>query len=475
MEHISYFAYSVSIVDFEQVINYWLDYWHDLHKSRSQLIIIKSFYFFSLGSACSHVAALLFKLEACCRIQENKSAVTSQLCKWNRSRKSAEPSLLKNINFKRPKKDDLPQEPLDKNAEANYTMKRFHSSQVSIPIEKIKQLKQIVPNAAFFKIVNLDKQESAEFFISSDTDTANHSELNCIPEPLTSFYDATAINLSSEKLAVLCAKIYGEYVASYSQVSFDNLTEIIKLQNLSSAWKLHRGGRITASNFHEVCHQRSETQQTGKNSLLNKLMNYTSSVNTPALNYGRQNESRARKLYQQNSEQHHNCFVIKTTGLHVRSDLPFIGASPDALIECKCHGKGLLEIKCPRKYRDGLKDWEKDKTFPINADKTIKTNHKYYSQIVICDCDLFIWTPIENSTVTVRVLKDDKFCKSMLQMLKQYFFNILLPELVTRKFDLCDNKQENYCYCKWPCFESMIARVPIYKITIRGLVGIDCQ
>ena len=249
------------------------------------------------------------------------------------------------------------------------------------------------------------------------------------------------------------------------QVSFDNLTEITKLQNSSSVWKVHRGGHITASNLHEVSHQRSETQQTGKNSLLNKLMNYTSSVNTPALNYGRQNESRARKLYQQNSEQHHNCFVIKTTGLHVRSDLPFIGASPDALIECKCHGKGLLEIKCPRKYRDGLKDWEKDKTFPINADKTIKTNHKYYSQIqgqmLVLDryyCDLFIWTPIENSTVTVRVLKDNTFCESMLQKLKQYFFDVLLPEVVTRKFDICaDNKQRNYCYCKRPCFEPMIA------------------
>ena len=61
-------------------------------------------------------------------------------------------------------------------------------------------------------------------------------------------------------------------------------------------------------------------------------MNYTSSVNTPALNYGRQNESRARKLYQQNSEKHRSCFVIKTTGLHIRSDILFIGASPDAFI-----------------------------------------------------------------------------------------------------------------------------------------------
>ena len=41
-------------------------------------------------------------------MQGNKISVTSQLCAWNRSRKSAEPALLENINFKRPKKGQLP-------------------------------------------------------------------------------------------------------------------------------------------------------------------------------------------------------------------------------------------------------------------------------------------------------------------------------------------------------------------------------
>ena len=62
---------------------------------------------FSLGSVCSHVAALLFKLEACVRIQQNKTAVTSQLCAWNQSRKRAEPAMLQNISFKRPKKEQI--------------------------------------------------------------------------------------------------------------------------------------------------------------------------------------------------------------------------------------------------------------------------------------------------------------------------------------------------------------------------------
>ena len=149
----------------------------------------------------------------------DKSAVTSHLCEWNCCCKSAEPTALKNIDFKRPKKDDLQQELLHEITEANYTMKRFS---LSIPFEKFQQLKQIVPNVVFFKIVTLDKQEYAKSFINLDTDAADDSELNW--------------------------------------------------------WSSYK-----TSIFHEVCHQRSETKQTRKNSLLNKLMNFTSAVDAPAL------------------------------------------------------------------------------------------------------------------------------------------------------------------------------------------------
>ena len=44
----------------------------------------------------------------------------------------------------------------------------------------------------------------------------------------------------------------------------------------------------------------------------------------------------------------------------------------------------------------------------------------------------------------------------MLQTLKQYFFNVLLPDVVTRKTGACAGKmQQNYCYCKQSCFEPM--------------------
>ena len=73
---------------------------------------IYSTYFthFRQGSACTPLAAVLFKLEACVRNNLNKVAVTSMLCRWNRSCKNAELALLQMINFKMiVERDQLPQ------------------------------------------------------------------------------------------------------------------------------------------------------------------------------------------------------------------------------------------------------------------------------------------------------------------------------------------------------------------------------
>ena len=204
-------------------------------------------------------------------------------------------------------------------------------------------------------------------------------------------------------------------------------------------------------------------------SLLNKLMLYTTTLNVQAITYGQENEKRAWTQYKTLSLQEHQNFVIQNTGLHINAEFPYLGASPDGLIQYDCHGKGVLEIKCLHNYRYGLKNWQQDKTFPIDENHQIKVDPKYYYQIqgqmFILNwdyCDFFIWSPgtftDHPNYLKIHVEKNDEFKNAMFVKLQNYFFKVLLPEVVTHKNDICaDNKQKYHCFCRRPCFEPMIA------------------
>ena len=69
-------------------------------------------------------------------------------------------------------------------------------------------------------------------------------------------------------------------------------------------------------------------------------------------------------------------------------------------------------------------------------------------------CDFFVWTPVENDYLLVRIERDEDFISKALPKLEDYFFAVLLPEVVSRKNDLSSgNKQEHYCICQRPYFE----------------------
>ena len=51
-------------------------------------------------------------------------------------------------------------------------------------------------------------------------------------------------------------------------------------------------------------------------------------------------------------------------GLHVDVQYPYMGASPDGIINCECCGKGVLEIKCPFCVKnETIDDATNNKTF----------------------------------------------------------------------------------------------------------------
>ena len=300
---------------------------------------------------CSHVTVLLFKLEACVRNQQNKTAVTSQLWAWNRSRRKAEPAMLQNIDFKRPKKELIvPAEINNKvDPETNFSLSALSFLKSAALQTKLQELKDIAPNAAIFTSFPIQK-DICDFSIDSGDErlTADKCDNNLLPEPLASLFDYEAVNLENALLKEHSLKLFTQYKETYNQRCFDRLTELTKKQNLCKILNFFRAGKITASDFHSVIHTRNSI------SFLNKLMQYvTPSSNLPNLKYGREMEERARGSYYTLIGPYRSNFTITKTGLHINADYPHLGASPDGIIDCDCCGKGLVEIKYPRRYLTG--------------------------------------------------------------------------------------------------------------------------
>ena len=194
-------------------------------------------------------------------------------------------------------------------------------------------------------------------------------------ELLTSLFDYEAVDLEKALLKEHSLNIFTQYKETYNQQCFDRFTELTKTQSLSKIWNVHRAGRITASNYHNVIHTRSSI------SLSNKLIQYkTPSSKLPNLNYGREMEERARRSYHTLPGSYHSNILISKTGLHINADFLHPGASPDGIIDCECCGKGLVEIKFPRKYSTGLKGWE-NKNFANDSSKNVKNDHPYFAQM----------------------------------------------------------------------------------------------
>ena len=66
-----------------------------------------------------------------------------------------------------------------------------------------------------------------------------------------------------------------------------------------------------------------------------------------ACQYGCNHEDSARQLYTQKLATEHEEFLVIQCGLILHPKFPFLGASIDGLVNCKCCNSGVLEIKCP--------------------------------------------------------------------------------------------------------------------------------
>lgn len=163
---------------------------------------------------------------------------------------------------------------------------------------------------------------------------------------------------------------------------------------------------------------------------------------------GRIHEDDARREYIKYMEsKSHIDFKVQSSGLVINPSYPFIGASPDGVFTGSCCGEGLLEIKCPFKYRDVSpisNDALRDKNYFLQrytaGEIHLKSSHTYYHQVQgqmavkqLPFCDFVCWT--QKGLFVEQIQEEKDYVSKYMPNLRRFFLKYLLPELLTHKYD----------------------------------------
>lgn len=281
-----------------------------------------------------------------------------------------------------------------------------------------------------------------------------------LPPLLTSLHTTKCTTMTEEELIMACQDAF----VNKLEITPDEalyLEESTRLQSQSILWHQHRIGRITASKFFAVVRTSIDSPSP---SLIKDLMEMKvqSRKTVPALQWGVENEPKAREQYIEIIQEEHEKFVCTLSGLCVNPKYPHLGATPDGIVKCECCGKGLIEIKCPYKYNKTHPHGVKDSKFCLQHDNgkvQLKMSHEYYYQIqgqlAVCEleyCDFICWTPLG---IHIECILADRelFNGTIKPALDAFFTNVLLPLLLTGRTHQEQSgssqllEQDSYCWC----------------------------
>ncbi|XP_056005483.1 uncharacterized protein LOC125659233 [Ostrea edulis] len=153
--------------------------------------------------------------------------------------------------------------------------------------------------------------------------------------------------------------------------SINAIEKATRGQATNKKWFSERSWRITASRFGEIS---KITPRRNIKKLLQRMLK-CKSIDTAATLHGKNYEKKALKAFEK-----YECVKTKQCGLFISHERPYLGASPDAVVD----NKGIVEVKCPFTGR-------KDKILPGKNFSFLQTNeegqtvlrksHPYYDQI----------------------------------------------------------------------------------------------
>ncbi|CAN8006948.1 unnamed protein product [Ixodes hexagonus] len=128
----------------------------------------------------------------------------------------------------------------------------------------------------------------------------------------------------------------------------ERIEKSTRRQAVTIFWREVRYGRITASVLNKVQTMRDSTSP---KATLDLILQRSPPLDTEAIRWGVEKEPFSKKAYQDYVKTRHSDFRLRDVGFGVDGKDNFLGASPDGIWTCSCHGVGTLEVKCPWSLR----------------------------------------------------------------------------------------------------------------------------
>lgn len=417
-----------------------------------------------LGEVCSHVAAVLFYVDAAYR---NKTC-TEIPCQWviPSSVDNIPYSRIADIDFTRPKPGILPVkraahcnndcDMLSDPSDIECSSRPYHSTSSSVATINPNMTKPTTDHiTTFFNAVSKHKPSCLSLQLPySDSYIPQNEETVCSAVPsYRDLYSPQNEELTYSELINVCE----ETKPFLTREEILQIERETRDQYKSDVWFLQRAGRITASKMKSVCRTEPSSPSV---SLVDQIC-YPEKhrVSTEAIRWGCDHEGIAREAYIQSMETQHTDFYCFCSGLIIDEEHNFLAATPDAVTQCECHGNGVLEIKCPFSTRD----IDPEEAECLENGSLCKSHQYYYqiqTQLFVTGADFadFVVCTFPNCIPTLHVERiqiDDEFMVDCVEKATQFFSVAILPELLGKWFtrslvippEIESSSDYNYCYC----------------------------
>ncbi|KAL3861842.1 hypothetical protein ACJMK2_007856 [Sinanodonta woodiana] len=272
-----------------------------------------------LGEVCTHVASLMFAIEATVKLRDLKT-VTQAPAYW---------LLLPTFTSAQMKKKYL-DEAIVAGTQTTPSRVRQHKEVPSMSetelINFLHEINKGQVKPAIMRIV----QHFNDNFIPKET--------QCMyPKLLSDLFDDEEIHqLPLCEVRKKCNELKIEVTTSHIEA----LEQSTRGQFISKLWQKHRTSRITASKFKAVC--RTNFTQPAFHLIRSICYPDRRKFKSIQTSWGLTYEPKAKHQYIAVMKKNHTNFLVRSSGLFIHITHPEIGASPDGIISCDCCGIGSL-------------------------------------------------------------------------------------------------------------------------------------